>query len=64
MAEKRKLICETCGTDDIQVLAWVDPNTKEYMEEASTSEAFCNYCDAHTELSFIIEDENGIEVTQ
>lgn len=61
MAEKRKLVCETCGTDDIQTLAWVDPNTKQYMGDTHDDEAYCNYCDSDTTLSLIIEDDEGNE---
>lgn len=59
MAEKRKLICETCGTDDVHILAWVDANTKEYTSEYHDDSAYCNYCEQETTLSLIIEDDNG-----
>jgi len=57
--EKRILVCDVCGTNDITMLAWVDANTKEYVDEYHDETMYCGYCETETTVSLIIEDENG-----
>ena len=51
------LVCNKCGSKDIQVLAWVDANTNEYKEEGTNQyeDMWCNNCESHT--FFVYEEE-------
>lgn len=43
------LVCNNCGSKDIEILAWVDANTNEYKSEYSdeTIHKYCNNCQEH-----------------
>lgn len=47
---KRLLICRECGSTDVNVRAWVDANTNEYVDDVDEGEAFCNECEADVML--------------
>ena len=53
-----KLVCETCGSSDIEVLAWVKVNEQITSYETYQDEyddRWCNKCQEHT--NFIPEEE-------
>ncbi len=52
-----KLVCAECGSDQIQVLAWIDANTNEYKSEGTDDREnhWCEKCQEHVE--FITEDQ-------
>lgn len=42
-----KYVCEKCGSDDIQIRQWVNPNNDqlhEWCEGESYRECFCENC--------------------
>lgn len=39
------LVCNECGSTQVQVLAWVDANTNEYMGELNNEKAWCDNCE-------------------
>ena len=48
---KTKYVCGVCGSDNISVQAWVDPNTKaidDFVGGGLDRECFCNNCDTTT----------------
>lgn len=51
------LVCETCGSTEVQVLAWIDANTNEYKTEGlgDKNSSWCENCKAHVNL---VEEEN------
>ena len=55
------LVCEKCGSSNIQVLAWVDANTNEYREEGvdDKNSKWCEDCREHVNL--INEEEYNKE---
>lgn len=60
------LVCEECGSKDIEQKAWVDANTNEYKDTASdgdTEDNYCNKCGAHAR--FINEEDfEGVKSTK
>lgn len=44
------LVCSKCGGTNVQVLAWVDANTNEYISEAEPIDTWCEDCDIHIKL--------------
>ena len=51
------LVCEECGSKDIEQKAWVNPNTLKYKDTASdgdTEDNYCNGCGCHGKF---IEEE-------
>ncbi len=53
-----KLVCKQCGGSNIQVLAWIDPNTNEYRDEYTAGDCedtWCDDCRAH--VGFDAEEE-------
>ena len=47
---KKLLVCQECGSTDVDVLAWVNINTNEYMSDAGDSDMFCNFCQEETRV--------------
>lgn len=43
---KNTLVCNECGGTNIQITAWVDPNTNEYIGECGTDneDKWCEDC--------------------
>ena len=39
-----KLVCEKCGSEDILVMKWVNPNTNEISSMEAGTEGLCNCC--------------------
>lgn len=39
-----KLVCSRCGSDEVEVRMWVNPNTKEIGADCDCGEAWCNNC--------------------
>jgi hypothetical protein len=52
-----KLVCEECGSDNIQTLMWVGVNTNEVGDSGpgETNDNWCNECESH--VDFIDEEE-------
>ena len=49
MEERDLIVCEECGSTEIQTQAWVDANTHEYIGETGIDrdDNWCNECEAH-----------------
>ena len=48
------LVCEECGSSNVQVLAWIDANTNEYKGEGpnnSPENNWCEKCQSHVYLT-------------
>ena len=47
-----KYTCEKCGGDNVQVKAWVNPNTNEIIETMSdeVEDCWCEDCEEHIEI--------------
>ena len=46
------LVCEECGSTNVEITAWVDANTNEYVSDSDDSE-WCSECEAHNTLIYI-----------
>lgn len=56
------LVCEQCGGDNIQVKAWVNANTNEFINDASDGEGEDNWCtDCNMAVEFVSEDEKHMD---
>lgn len=47
-----RYVCSECGSPNIQVQAWVNANTNEYVDDITdnNAECWCENCDKHTKL--------------
>ena len=69
--------CCTCGSDQIQVMAWVDANTNKYICDVNNplerEDVWCEDCEEHSEIATLgelwtsfsnipVNDEDKIEV--
>ena len=43
-----KKVCSVCGSEDVQVMAWVDINSKKMVEMPDKPEVWCDDCCDHT----------------
>lgn len=44
-------VCTECGGSNVQLKAWVDPNTEEIeYTDGETSDCWCKDCEAHNKL--------------
>jgi len=45
-------VCEECGSDKVQTLAWVDFNTDQYVSEGpgGTEDNWCPVCMEHINI--------------
>lgn len=61
MEEEEILVCEKCGSKDVEYLAWVDANTHEYKCSSDLDEEgnFCNKCREHVYLVTEKEYKDG-----
>lgn len=50
MGNLETLYCANCGGSHVEVQAWVDANTLEYVDEMGLDDAWCNDCREHTSL--------------
>ena len=49
------LVCSECGESTVQVQAWVDANTNEYMGCPDESDSWCDTCEEHVKLTTLKE---------
>jgi len=42
-------VCEVCGSTKVEITAWVDANTSEYVSDSDDGE-WCSECEAHNTL--------------
>lgn len=62
MKNNTKYVCGTCGSDQIEVLAWVKMNTKEFTEWLNETDEDC-YCPACGCIDKEIVDINDYKTT-
>lgn len=48
---KHRYVCSECGSPNVQVPAWVNANTNEYIDDITDdTECWCEDCMKHTKL--------------
>ena len=51
LSENSRYVCSECGSTNIQVQAWVNANTNEYVDDITdNAECWCEDCGKHTKL--------------
>lgn len=52
--ESQLLVCDECGSREIQMMAWVDPNTSECTStiDADSDDRWCDTCQEHVWFCF------------
>lgn len=55
-----KYVCSICGSDDIQVKAWADPNENRIFDWADESDCWCEKCQDHTPYEYK-EDKTSLD---
>lgn len=47
-----KLVCERCGSAQIQTLCWVDPNTRKVIAAGpgEVTDNWCEVCEEHVDF--------------
>ena len=56
--EPEPLVCSVCGGRNVQIRAWIDPNTDDYIGDCEDDDAWCDDCGEHVRLC----RESGKEV--
>lgn len=56
---KTRYRCPRCGSDSVQVAAWIDPNTLEVLDDVSDGAdgQWCEECEAHVILELFEEGD-------
>lgn len=58
-----KQVCSNCGSDQVQMVVWYRPNTKEVVDEYGdgydVQNCWCDVCEEHYEL--ILEEDYKAE---
>lgn len=51
--------CSECGGINIQILAWIDPNTNEYKADGpgEDQDRWCEDCEEHVSFDWVLNDE-------
>ena len=44
MEERDLIVCEECGSTEIQTQAWVDANNAEYLSDVDDDDTDCKWC--------------------
>lgn len=54
-----KYICSQCGGTNVEVRAWINPNTNEVFDFCSSEQydCWCNDCEEHYELETIKKED-------
>ena len=48
------LLCKVCGSKNIQIYAWVKPNSdNEYVDDIETKECWCEDCNDHAPTNWV-----------
>ena len=59
--KKTKLVCKECGSSNIEVKAWINPNTDKVLDSVSDEDIkdnWCNECSENVMFEKIeVEDE-------
>lgn len=45
-----KLYCNKCGSSNVQLEAWINPNTNEIIDVYSSGQEWCDDCEEETVL--------------
>lgn len=45
-----KLYCNKCGSSNVQLEAWVNPNTNEIIDTSLSAQEWCDDCEEETTL--------------
>lgn len=53
MLSRSKYCCSMCGSTNIQIQAWINANTNEYIDDIGGDECWCKDCGNHTKLKEI-----------
>lgn len=59
----RLLCCSQCGNIHVQVQAWVDINTNEYISDVDDDQYWCDECEDMVQVCTVEEYENKNNVT-
>lgn len=51
--ELPKYCCSVCGSTNIQLQAWIDPNNNKYIEGTEDDVCWCENCQEHTKIKLI-----------
>ena len=57
---KEIYVCFECGSRDIHIDVWVNPNTGEKFDDgpgAMDGKCFCNGCQEHRDMDVLIQPE-------
>jgi len=50
--KKSLWLCDNCGSDDVEIMKWVNPNTNEVGVDCE-ADAYCNHCVGHHNISLV-----------
>lgn len=47
-----KFVCKNCGSENVEIKAWVNPNTNEcnqthFIDEVEDEDTWCTDCETH-----------------
>lgn len=48
-----KFVCKRCGSDDVEIRVWQNPNTGEFGGDCEDDECYCNKCDAFSKFTYV-----------
>ena len=49
--KKLKYSCPECGSENVQIKYWVNPNTNSIIDTAEDEEGWCEQCEQHLSLN-------------
>lgn len=58
--EKQIIVCAVCGSEKVQVRAWVDINTNEICSDCE-DKPFCQECEGETHVCTKVEFEKQMD---
>ena len=63
--KKPIMICSECGSDNIHLQMWVNPNTKQIFDDAELDlgECWCEVCESHFDYKVIYDVKQIISST-
>lgn len=59
--EREVLVCEDCGSTDVEIQAWINANTDEFISDIDDSDRWCDECESNVDFCTQKEFEERME---
>ena len=55
------LVCEECGSSDVQIKAWINANTLQFVDDSGDCDRYSNWCGNCQEHVYLCSRSNYLK---